>query len=603
MPLPRSDTIRAMNPSTALATVLVDELVRQGVRHAVLCPGSRSAPLAYALQHAARQGRLELHVRVDERSAGFLALGLGKLSRCPAAVVTTSGTAVANLHPAVLEASHGLVPLIALTADRPAELRGTGANQTTVQPGIFGAALRWSGDLAAPERRPGQNAVWRSTVGRVVAAARGDAGEAGPVHLNVGLREPLVPDCPGGEPWPEDLDGRAGGRPWVVCDAPDPLSARGWPGPSASDAPGAHSPYGGAGAAGEAATLAAVPRTLVLVGDLPDPVLADRAVEWARASGAPVVAEPFGSHPRDAVIPHGPALLGAEGWLADHLPERVVVVGRPTLARPVSALLRRPGIRVEAVTATSGWSDPSHVVSTVHALTVLQNPVPGIDREWAAAWTDAGMVVAKAVAAEPLPWPSGLAVASTVLESLPAAATLFVGSSNAVRDLDLAGARGGGLVTVVGNRGLAGIDGCVSTAAGIALADDRPAYALVGDLTLLHDAGGLLAGPLEREPDLTLVVVNDDGGGIFTLLEPGDPARSDDFERVFGTPTGTDLASLCAAHGVRHVRAATPEELAAEVSAEPRGRTVVEVRVERGSHRAAHARFRALVAAALEGLA
>ncbi len=183
-----------MNPSQALATVLVDELVRGGVREAVLSPGSRSAPLAYALLAAERVGRLRLHVRVDERSAGFLALGLALGSRMPVAVVTTSGTAVANLHPAVLEAHHAGVPLLVLTADRPHELRGTGANQTTTQPGIFGGSTRWSADLPAPVERPGLGPFWRSTVARTLAAATGaTGGEPGPVHLNVSLREPLTP--------------------------------------------------------------------------------------------------------------------------------------------------------------------------------------------------------------------------------------------------------------------------------------------------------------------------------------------------------------------------------------------------------------------------
>src|SRR6478672_1805530 len=190
----RCGRIGHVNPSTALATVLVDELARHGVREAVLCPGSRSAPLAYALQEADRAGRIRLHVRVDERSAGFLALGLAKLTRRPVPVVTTSGTAVANLHPAVLEAHHAAVPLLVLSADRPPELRGTGANQTTTQPGLFGGALRWSHEIGAPERRDAQQAGWRSVVSRAVAAATGAlGGTPGPVHLNVPLREPLVP--------------------------------------------------------------------------------------------------------------------------------------------------------------------------------------------------------------------------------------------------------------------------------------------------------------------------------------------------------------------------------------------------------------------------
>ncbi|MGA8980600.1 MAG: thiamine pyrophosphate-binding protein, partial [Pedococcus sp.] len=201
-------TIRPVNPSTAMATVLVDELVRAGVRHVVLCPGSRSAPLAYAAQAAERAGRLTLHVRIDERSAGFLALGLAKLTRVPAVVITTSGTAVANLHPAVLEAHHGVVPLIVLSADRPVELRGTGANQTTVQPGMYAGAVRWSRDAVAPQRLPGEVARWRGLAAAAVRHATGTgsgAAEPGPVHLNLQLREPLVPTNE--DPWPEDLDG------------------------------------------------------------------------------------------------------------------------------------------------------------------------------------------------------------------------------------------------------------------------------------------------------------------------------------------------------------------------------------------------------------
>ncbi|MCW2665113.1 MAG: 2-succinyl-6-hydroxy-2,4-cyclohexadiene-carboxylic acid synthase/2-oxoglutarate decarboxylase, partial [Frankiales bacterium] len=209
-----------MNPSTALAVVLVDELVRGGVREVVLAPGSRSAPLALALHDAEQAGRLRLHVRIDERSAAFLALGLGKASGCPAAVVTTSGTATANLHPAVLEAAHADVPLLLLTADRPPELRRSGANQTVDQVGLYGGAVRWAADLGTPDRRPGQQAYWRALVCQALSAALADLGGApGPVHLNLGLREPLVPD---GDPgWLEPLDGRPGGGPWTDrADAP-----------------------------------------------------------------------------------------------------------------------------------------------------------------------------------------------------------------------------------------------------------------------------------------------------------------------------------------------------------------------------------------------
>ncbi|GAA4412452.1 2-succinyl-5-enolpyruvyl-6-hydroxy-3-cyclohexene- 1-carboxylic-acid synthase [Fodinibacter luteus] len=590
-----------MTPSSALAVVLVDELVRNGVRDVVLCPGSRSAPLAYAVLDAERSRRIRLHVRVDERSAGFLALGLALASGSPVAVVTTSGTAVANLHPAVLEAHHAGVPLLVVSADRPHELRGTGANQTTAQPGLFGSAVRWSADLPAPVIRPGLPPFWRSTVCRAVAAALGTVGTAGspgalpgPVHLNVSLREPLVPDAVASR-WPDSLDGRPDDAPWVSVTA---RAAQ----PAGPDLP-------------------ALERTLVVVGRTRDPRVAERAVAWAAERGHPVVAEPFGPRSvRSAALPHGPLVLTATDWVERHLPDRVLVVGRVTLSRAVAALLRRPGVRVEVVSEGGPWPDPSHVAAAVHPPSVLASASGGVADHgpavpsstaadprgsashlgaWAQGWRRAGQALADAVAAEPFPWPSGLAVGGAVAASLPPDALLVLGSSNPVRDLDLA-APGPVAGDALANRGLAGIDGMVSTAVGAALAaPGRPAYALVGDLTFLHDANGLLVGPDEPTPDLTVVVVNDDGGGIFTTLEPGAPERAADFERVFGTPTGTDLAALCRAHGIRHDRADDRDEFAAALAARPAGIRVVEVRVDRASHRRAHAELRALAARTL----
>ena len=575
-----------VNPSSALAAVLVDELVRGGVREAVLCPGSRSAPLAYALQDAERAGRLRLHVRVDERSAGFLALGLAKLSGTPAPVFTTSGTAVANLHPAVLEAHHAGVPLLLVTADRPPELRGTGANQTTEQVGIFGGAVRWSHDLGVPERRPGQNAVWRSVACRSLAAARGDDRvPAGPAHLNVPLREPLVPDGAAEADWPEALDGRADRRPWTVTE---------WAGTST-------------------AQVGDCPRTLLVLGDVPS-MQGDLTFDLARQVGWPVVAEPFAPHPARAV-PRGPLLLTATEWLERHLPERVLLVGRPTLSRPVAALLRRPDVEVELVTAgllPGEWPDPGPVVRKVHPWAALGTTDPTtftVDADWAGSWQRAGHLVDQA-AAEVLAsrWPCGPSIAATVLGSVAHDAVIFAGSSNSVRDLDLAMSPAAVHVDqVVANRGLAGIDGCVSSAVGVALAlgaepaylRDRPAYALMGDLTFLHDANGLLIGPQEPRPDLTIVVANDDGGGIFTTLEPGEPARAADFERIFGTPTGTSVADLCHAHGVAHRLAESRAQLQAAVRRRPEGLLVVEVPVPRDTHRGVRAALRSAAAEAL----
>ncbi len=573
-----------MNPSTALATVVVDELVRHGVREAVLCPGSRSAAFAYALQEADRSGRLRLHVRVDERSAAFLALGLAKLTRLPVPVFTTSGTAVANLHPAVLEAGHAAVPLIIVSADRPAELQGTGSNQTTDQSRLFGASVRLFHQLGAPERREGQNAVWRSVVGRLYAAAVGLTGpEAGPVHLNVPFREPLVPNLAGGGGWPESLEGRAAAAPWVRV-APARRSAE---------------------------ALMPVPRTLIVLGDLPDPDMALEVTALARVSGWPLISEPFGARDGSAgdlsaEVPHGPLLLTAGRWLESVLPDRVLVVGRITLSRPVGDLLRHPEISVEIVAARLSWPDPSHRACVVHPFEAVPATIPNgrqVDEDWARQWLDAAEVVSKA--AEPIiatAWPSGLAIAATVLAELPSEAMLFVGSSNSARDVDLAmspAARSTPL-TVVGSRGLAGIDGCVSTAIGLALSQpQRPAYALMGDLTFLHDTNGLLIGPAEPRPDLTVVVNNDDGGGIFSLLEPGEPRRAADFDRVFGTATGASIADVCRAHGVRHTLATTRSDLSALLRQQPDGLTVVEVRVDRSRHRELHDELTVAAARAL----
>lgn len=614
-----------MNPSTALATVLVDEWVRCGVREVVLCPGSRSAPLAYAVQQAEREGRLRLHVRVDERSAGFLALGLAKVSRRPAVVVTTSGTAVANLHPAVLEAHHACVPLVVLSADRPAELRGTGANQTTVQPGLFAGALRWEHDLpgwggtgigtvtaaVVAQEQP----AWRSTVCRGWAAATGFAGDPGPVHLNVAFRDPLAPDLQEAEgladglhsaALPAPLAGRPGGLPWValgatagrLCFAPTSGA------PPAPTSGAKHRAREAAWSAGEPTPGAhESTRELLVLGDLPDPADAQAVLDVAQQRGWPVIAEPFGTSDRRGVVPHGPLLLTDQAFLADHLPDRVHVVGRLTLHREIATLLRRPGVEVVQVTATSTWTDPSHVVHQVQRLDDwLDAEAQGAGPEhspWRDAWQAAGQHLARRVAGalddEHGERPTGSGVAAAVARTLRDGDILVLGSSNPPRDLDLVDdGSPRGIRTVVGNRGLAGIDGTVSSAVGIALsalAGSR-AVALMGDLTFLHDSNGMLIGPEEPRPELTVVVVNDDGGGIFATLDYGAPQRAADFERVFATPTGADFAALCRGYAVPHRLLTGIPELVEALAETANGIRVLEVRVDRSRHRDLRDRLR-----------
>ncbi|MFT7836318.1 2-succinyl-5-enolpyruvyl-6-hydroxy-3-cyclohexene-1-carboxylic-acid synthase [Saccharothrix sp. BKS2] len=541
-----------MNPSTAQARVLVDELIRNDVRHVVLSPGSRNAPLSFALHEAATRGRLTLHVRVDERTAGFLALGLARGSGHPTAVTCTSGTAVANLHPAVLEARYAGVPLIALTADRPVELYRTGASQTVDQQRVFGLDTL---QLPVAERRGGQNGLWRSLVCRAAATAR--AG--GPVHVNVPFREPLVPD--GDDSWPEDLDGRPFGMPWTRTAPRTTTSLH------STDHLG--------------------PRTLVVVGDT-DRDLSD----LAERAGWPIVAEPTGHGLR-----HGSLLLNAEG-LPDHLrPDAVVVVGRATLSRGVLKLIASTPV-VHVLSDDPEWPDPRFAATHTSADLALSGEHE-VDPDWLTGWQHADKAVADVVddlLAEQ-PWPTGLHVARDLVAAVAPGTNLFLGSSNPVRDVDLVAAPRRDVRTHA-NRGVAGIDGSVSTAAGIALAQG-PTYALIGDLTFLHDSNGLLIGPLEPRPDLTVVVVNDDGGGIFALLEQGSPEHADSFERVFGTPHGADLEALCRAHRVPHTAVRTPAELRRALD-RPKGLTVVEIRVERGELRDLHARLKAAVSTAFQ---
>jgi 2-succinyl-5-enolpyruvyl-6-hydroxy-3-cyclohexene-1-carboxylate synthase len=559
-----------MNPSTALSRVVTDELVRCGVTEVVLAPGSRSAPLAFALQEADAEGRLRLHVRIDERSAGFLALGLAR-GVGAAAVVTTSGTAVANLHPAVLEAHHSGVPLLVLSADRPGELRGVGANQTVDQVGIFGGSVRYFHELSAPDERPGQVAYWRATVCRAVLAARGTVSAApGPVHLDVALRDPLVPS--GAAPWVEPLDGRPDGSPWTVA-GPTPIPLDGPP-------------------------LEGPARTLVVVGDAPAS-LQRAAVALAARRGWPVLAEPVARAGGGDIVDCGPLVAAAGDWFAEHRPDLVLVVGRPTLSRAVARLLGGAVAPVEAVTPGPSWPDPGHAVRRVHGPDVLQAGGPDGDPDFLAGWRKAGELARDAVGGVLAAWPqpTALAVASAVTGALPARSLLYLGSSSAVRDVDLVGAARLP-AHVHANRGAAGIDGTVSSAAGAALGTPGlPAYALVGDLTLLHDANGLVIGPAEPRPELCLVVVNDDGGGIFALLEQGAPEHAAAFERVFGTPHGVDLGVMCAATGTGYERVELPD-LPAALAGQP-GMRVVEVRVNREVHRDLHARLQAAVSAAL----
>lgn len=558
-----------VNPSTALARVLIDELVRHGVTEVVLAPGSRNAPLSMALHDADARGRLRLHVRIDERTAGFLAVGLARGSGRPAAVVTTSGTAVANLHPAVLEAHHGGVPLVVLSADRPPALRDVGANQTIDQRVVFTGALRFFHEFDVARAAADQQAGWRAVTSRAVLLAA-DAGRAGPVQLNVPLAEPLLPDDPDGGAadeagaWPESLAGRPG--PWTT-------------GPAVEGVPAAVPPV----EPGE---------RVLFVGDLTHP-----AAGRVAAAGHLVVSEAGGAAGAD-VLAAGMHLVASSALLDAAGPDRVVVLGRPTLFRAVTGLLRRPGLVVDVVCDVGAYSDPAGLVRSVAPGLPALVPPP---EDWAERWRRADRLAGTAVAGalDRLDVAASPRLARDLVAALPPGGTLVLGSSQPPRDVGLtAGARDG--VRLVANRGVAGIDGTVSTAVGVALArDDSPTVAFLGDLTFLHDATGLVIGPHEPRPDLTIVVSNNDGGAIFSTLEPGEARHASAFERVFGTPHGVQLAGWADAVGVEHELVVTAEQLTEAIS-HPGGLRILEVPTSRSELAGQLRDLRAAALAALE---
>ncbi|GAA4153647.1 2-succinyl-5-enolpyruvyl-6-hydroxy-3-cyclohexene-1-carboxylic-acid synthase [Actinomadura keratinilytica] len=544
-----------MNPATALATVLVDELLRCGMTDAVLAPGSRSAPLALALHEAAVAGRARLHVRIDERSASFLALGLAKRSGRPVAVVCTSGTAAANFHPAVIEAHQAGVPLVVLTADRPPELRDTGSNQTIDQIKLYGTAARWSCEIGVPENRPGMVAYWRSVVSRAWGLAQ--APDPGPVHLNVAFREPLIPD--GDESWCEPLDGDATGA-WTKVRAATPGSVL-------------HVP--------------ATRRGVLVVGD--GAVNVKRYVAAASMAGWPVLSEPSGNaRYGDHALSAYHFLLGVPEFVERHRPEVVVTLGKPGLSRPLLSLLRRAEEHIVLSPNLARWPDP--VRSATQVAQDVEIPVlSGGDDGWLRSWRAADRAAAAAVDAvlDASPEVSEPRLARDLAAALPAGSLLFSAASMPIRDLEqvMRPRRG---IRVMTNRGASGIDGLVSTAVGAALAHSGRSYALLGDLAFLHDRNGLVLGPEERRPDLAIVVVNNRGGGIFSLLPQA--ALDGPFERVFGTPHQVDLEHVAAAHGLPYRRLESAEELPKAITGS--GLRIVEARTDRDANAVLHAAMR-----------
>lgn len=575
-------TAAAPRPEDVQATfcaTLVDEWARAGVTDAVIAPGSRSTPMALAL---AGDGRLRVHVHHDERSAAFLALGCSLATGEPTVVVTTSGTAAAELHPAVVEADLAGVPLLVCTADRPPELFDVGAPQAIDQIHLFGRSPRWAHAPGVPEAAGAP--WWRPLAARAYAEATGP--RPGPVHLNLAFREPLL-GTPG-EPPPAR---EASEGPWAWRTPPgEPQAPVIDPRLDLQGRRGVVLAGPGSGDGEAVATLA---------GALGWPVLAAPQAPVWRLPGATVVGA-------DAFLRH-PSVAGALR------PEVVVHLGLPLASRVVGAWAAASGATHLVAGGPGRWVDPHGMAAVVLGddldglLSAWAGRVEGIEpvergawrRRWQAASEAARLAIAEVLDGAAEPTEPG--AAATLVGSLPAGSRLVVSSSMPVRDLEWYVA-GGRQVEVLANRGANGIDGVVSTAVGVAVASGAPTGLLIGDVALLHDTNGLI-GAAHRGVDLVAVVVDNDGGGIFSFLPQERALPEATFEQLFGTPHGLDLAAVARSFGAS--ASVVGRDLAAAVTGAVAagGLQLLVVRTERAANRALHGRLNEAVAAAVAGVA
>jgi 2-succinyl-5-enolpyruvyl-6-hydroxy-3-cyclohexene-1-carboxylate synthase len=590
----------------------VDELARAGITDAVICPGSRSTPLALALR--ANSG-LRCRVLFDERAAGFFALGLAKASRRPVAVLCTSGTAAANLAPAVIEAFHGRVPLVVLTADRPPELRDRGAPQTIDQLRLYGSQVKWFVDVPVVGSGAEELAHVRSLAGRAAATAL--AAPRGPVHLNFALREPLIPARPLGrladDPRDSQLLVQEGGS---FAGAISGLPVL-WSGDMAALAD----------------RLAATERGLILAGSQDDPDLPAALDRLAAATGYPVLADPLsqvrvGRHARSLVVATGDLLARPGRWIDAHRPELVIRFGAMPTSKPILQMLQATRPAMLVVDGGGGWREPTLLPATfVHADEALL--ADGLAAElrgrrgvqdsaaatspWTADWLAADRAAADAQAGwlarppastepfEPRPF-------SLLTDLMPDGGIIWAGSSMPVRDMDSYLPSGPREIRCYSNRGANGIDGVVSSALGAAAADTGPVVLVVGDISFLHDLNALVAARLHHL-SATIVLINNDGGGIFSFLpqaamdDPG-VGLPDAYEELFGTPHGIDFGPIVRALGAEY-SVAGPAELgdALARSIGAAGVRVIEIRTDRARNLALHQEATAAVAAALDGIA
>jgi 2-succinyl-5-enolpyruvyl-6-hydroxy-3-cyclohexene-1-carboxylate synthase len=604
------------NPLYAYVTAFIDELQRSGVQHVVVCPGSRSTPLAIA---CATHPGINVWIHLDERSAGFFGLGLAKQTRHPVALVCTSGTAAANFLPALVEANLTHVPLLALTADRPHELRDNGAPQAIDQNHLYGNHVKWFVDVALPEATNEALRYIRTLANRATAVTTNTP--AGPVHLNFPFREPLTPESLPGQPLPapEQRDttawyGRLGNQPFVSVTN---VSLAAPPVEKLQEL---------------ASRLKNTPCGLIIAGPQDDPALPEALVSLAKCLGYPILADPLsqvrcGPHATNLVLSSYDAFLRDPVFVSQHEPEIILRFGAMPTSKPALLYLKHySSCPLLVIDGHAGWEEPTQLAAElIHAhpvmlcqqlLSLLEQPPEAaaasepvsrqIDESaWLASWINADERTRQALQTgmeEFQPLFEGR-VFCELAALLPEGATLFVGNSMPVRDLDTFFWASEHQVSLLGNRGANGIDGVVSSALGVSAGagEGAPTVLVIGDLSFLHDLGGLVAARLHHL-SLTIVLINNDGGGIFSFLpQANHPAH---FEQLFGTPTGLDVSAAVRMYGGQFQRVSRWEDFREAVTRgiSTGGLQVIEVQTERISNVQMHRRLWQRVSLALEAM-
>ena len=553
--------------AATFCATLVDEWARQGIRHAVVAPGSRSTPLALAL---ALNDSIEVHVFHDERSASFAALGIGTASGVPAVLVCSSGTAGTHFHGAVVEAHQSDVPMIVCTADRPPELRDVAAAQTIDQTRLFGSAVRWFHDPGVPSRDAAM--TWRSLAARAVQAAVGI--HPGPVHLNLPFREPLTGDVvdmpPSREKKWSDVIHLGTSETQDVSEIVDAISGR-----------------RGIIIAGRGASR----EVLSLADSLGWPIFAD-AVSGVRERNS-------------AVVIGFDAILRSEKFASSHVPEVVLRVGAPPASKVLAQWISKIDCPVLQIRSSSMVIDPDHkvkytIIGDVDSATrTLATVVTTCDKTWMTNWSQAEVAAQEAMSVWTSENFSEPTVARTVTSAMTVGSHLVVSSSMPIRDVEWFGTATSG-VTVHSNRGTNGIDGVISTAVGVGLATKARVTLLIGDIACLHDSNGLWALN-RRDVDLTIVVTNNDGGSIFSFLPQAQIVSNSNFELLYGTPHGASFEHLAATHGIAFERVTTVNDLASTLQRS--GTRLIEVPCDRSANVSQHEALQSAVIAAVEATA